>query len=113
MANTDTAVAGLGGGGMFTRRATSLVREMDGVDAWLMNILEIHLLGVRLYTLGPNVYPGVNMALGDVLTTVVVILPIMVYAWLAAAMLVRVASTFTSAASSTRRWDSYSTFSSL
>lgn len=73
--------------GMFTRQATGLVREMGGFDAFLMNIIWINLvLGVLLFTLAPNVYPGVNLAWGFVLTTVVLILPILVYAWLAAAM---------------------------
>jgi amino acid transporter len=60
---------------------------MSGADALIMNIIWINLvLGILLYTLAPNIYPGVNLALGYLLTTVVLIIPILVYAWLAAAM---------------------------
>src|SRR3954451_13779260 len=73
--------------GLFVRKATGLVREMGGHDALVMNIIWINLvLGVLLYTLAPNIYPGVNLAWGYVLTTVVLIIPILGYAWLTAEM---------------------------
>jgi amino acid transporter len=87
MATTRRPLAEASDSGMFTRKATGLVREMGGFDAFLMNVIWINLvLGVLLYTLAPAIYPGVNMAWGYALTTVVLVLPILVYAWLAAAM---------------------------
>lgn len=84
---TDVTPQPSGTSGLFTRKATGLVREMSGGDALIMNVIWINLvLGVLLYTLAPEIYPGVNMALGYALTTVVLIIPILVYAFLAAAM---------------------------
>ncbi len=75
------------GPGVFTRKATGLVREIGRWDALIMNIIWINLvLGVLLFTLAPAIYPGVNLALGYILTTLVLIIPILVWAWLAAAM---------------------------
>lgn len=74
-------------GGAVARKATGLVREMGGPDALLMNIIWINLvLGVLIFTIAPAVYPGVDLAMGYILTTLVLIVPILLYAWLAAAM---------------------------
>jgi amino acid transporter len=72
---------------MFTRKATGLVREIGAGDAFLMNVIFINVvLGLIVLTLAPAIYPGVDLAVGWLLTTVVLIIPILIYAWMAGSM---------------------------
>ena len=72
---------------MFTRKATGLVREIGTGDAFLMNVIFINVvLGLIVLTQAPAIFPGINMFLGFLLTTVVLIVPILIYAWMAGAM---------------------------
>jgi APA family basic amino acid/polyamine antiporter len=88
---SEEALAGTekapGRGGLFTRRATGLVREIGTLDAFLLNIFWINLfVGILIYTQAPAIFPGVNMWLGFLISTLVLIAPALVYAFLAAAM---------------------------
>lgn len=73
--------------GLFTRQATGLVREIGSVDAFLLNIFWINLfLGILIYTQAPSIFPGTSMWLGFLISTLVLVVPTLVYAFLAAAM---------------------------
>lgn len=72
---------------MFTRKATGLVREIGTADAFLMNIIFINVvLGLIVLTLAPAIYPGVNLGVGWLITALVLVVPILVYAWMAGSM---------------------------
>src|SRR5262245_32424087 len=74
-------------GGLFTRQATGLVREIGTLDAFLLNIFWINLfVGILIYTQAPAIFPGVNMWLGFLVSTLVLVAPALVYAILSATM---------------------------
>jgi len=75
------------GSGLYLRKATGLVREVNRWDAVVLNLFFINIpLGVLLITQAPVIWPGVDMVLGMVLTTVILIAPISMYAFMASAM---------------------------
>jgi basic amino acid/polyamine antiporter, APA family len=75
------------GSGLYLRKATGLVREVNRWDAVVLNLFFINIpLGVLLITQAPNIWPGVDMVFGMLLTTVILIPPILMYAFMAAAM---------------------------
>jgi amino acid transporter len=72
---------------LFTRQATGLVREVGGRDALLLNLFWINLpLGFFIMVVAPAFFPGVNVPLGIALTTLILVIPILMYSWLASAM---------------------------
>jgi amino acid transporter len=75
------------GGALFTRKATGLVREVGSRDAFLLNLFWINLfVGILIVTQAPAIFPGVSMWAGFLLTTALLVVPMLVYAFLSAAM---------------------------
>lgn len=73
--------------GLFTRKTTGLVREVNRWDALVLNLFWINLpLGFFIIIVGPSIFPGVNLALGMAVTTLILVGPILMYALLATAM---------------------------
>src|SRR6266571_142031 len=53
------------GSGLYLRKATGLVREVNRWDAVVLNLFFINIpLGVLLITQAPVIWPGVDMVLG-------------------------------------------------
>ncbi len=74
-------------GALFTRKATGLVREVGSRDAFLLNLFWINLfVGILIITQAPAIFPGVNMTVGFILATALLGIPMLVYAFLSAAM---------------------------
>lgn len=74
-------------GALFTRKATGLVREVGSRDAFLLNLFWINLfVGILIITQAPAIFPGVNMLVGFLLATALLGVPMLVYAFLSAAM---------------------------
>lgn len=72
---------------LFTRKTTGLVREIGGRDGLLLNLFWINLpLGFFIMVVAPAFFPGINVPVGILVTTVVLSVPILMYAWLASAM---------------------------
>ena len=87
MSTQGNSTAGEARTGLFTRQATGLLREIGTIDAFLLNIFWINLfVGILIYTQAPAIFPGTSMWLGFLITTVVLVIPTLVYAFLAAAM---------------------------
>ncbi len=73
--------------GLFARKSTGLVREVGRFDAIYLNIIYINIpLGLLVFTTAPYIWPGVNMAFAYALTVLVLLIPVGMYACLAAAM---------------------------
>lgn len=73
--------------GLFTRKATGLVREIGGRDAFLLNLFWLNLfVGILIVTQAPGIFPGLNVWLGFLLAAVLLVIPMLVYAMMSSAM---------------------------
>lgn len=73
--------------GLFVRKTTGLVREVNRWDALILNLFWINLpLGAFVIVLAPSIWPGVDLVTGLLLTTAILAVPILMYGFLASAM---------------------------
>lgn len=71
---------------VFVRKASGLVREMSPYSAFAYNVLAIGILFPWIYLWGPAAFPKANIALGVILTGVMLLPMWYTYSWLSASM---------------------------
>ena len=71
---------------VFVRKASGLVREMSPYSAFAYNVLAIGILFPWIYLWGPAAFPKANVALGVILTGVLLLPMWYTYSWLSASM---------------------------
>jgi amino acid transporter len=75
------------GGEFYTRQATGLVREMSVRDMFVMTVVYISIIfGLLTISIIPFAFPGANIPLSILLTGVIALFPVLLYAFFTAAM---------------------------
>lgn len=71
---------------VFVRKASGLVREMSPYSAFAYNVLAIGILFPWVYLQGPAIFPAANIAIGILITGIILIPMWYTYSWLSASM---------------------------